>query len=163
MADKDKSQIATKRLILLALIMSLTTGIALGQRRHAAVLDWGEFQSIGKVPAEFGPNVIFGISKITVPQRGPLVTRRLSGTLYPSEVIESKLVGARVRGRQLTFGTQVVRGVSYSFSGKFTEDFATDEHGNPNDVILEGVLIRFVKGKEVARATISFRFQNYSD
>ena len=163
MAVKFRHRIGKSRLILLAAIVTLIPVLVHAQKGRSAVLDWGEFQSVGELPAVFGQTVVFALGKITVPPRGPVRAVLLKGTLDAGLVTGISIARARLTGRHLKFETQGIRGVSYTFSGDFPENFALDTHGDPGDGILQGVLIKLERGKEVARAAISFRFQNYSD
>lgn len=57
--------------------------------------------------------------------------------------------------RDVEFTTREVNGISYRFVGAFTEKLAQDrEHGPYID--LRGTLVKLKKGREVARALLSF-------
>jgi len=148
--------------VLLACILVLATATASAQRKTPALLDWGEFQSIGNLPREFG-QVIFAIGELKVPRLGKVTLQGAAGVLEAGGVTDSKIFGARVEGRKLSFATREKNGVSYRFNGAFPENYAVDRHGIPSGVILAGTLVRVEKGNEAARTRVSFRFQFYSD
>jgi hypothetical protein len=148
--------------IILAAIAVMAAAGNCQRHEHAVVLDWGEFQSIDKVPPKFGNSVTLSLSSLRVPRRGRIVVGRLSGSLEADGVSDITMVSPTIRGRRLSFTTRAKDGVSYRFSGLFPENFSVDEHGNP-DAILRGTLTKFKSRIEPARAELVFRFQFYSD
>ena len=143
--------------------IAVTSVASIAQHRSRSVLlDWGEFQTIGDVPPEFGV-VILNLSTIRLPRKGRIATRKISGTLEADGVTEIKLVAPAIHGRRLSFGTRVKNGVAYHFSGAFPEDYPLDAHGSPDGPILQGSLTKLRNGKELATAELVFRFQFYSD
>lgn len=64
-----------------------------------------------------------------------------------------------VRREKFTFVTTQVRGVSYSFSGRFLKGGVFSETVlDDQSPILEGVLTKFVSGKKVAEAKLQFGY-----
>jgi hypothetical protein len=66
-------------------------------------------------------------------------------------------------GTRWTFQTRIVDGTSYQFEGKFAK-YKLDAHGAPiPENVLRGHMIKFVNGKKVAEADLTFSFQVESD
>lgn len=150
------------RAILLACTLALVAATGSGQKKDRALLDWGEFQSIGNLPPEFG-QVIFALGEVTLPRRGKATIRGTGGVLEAGGVKDGRIFGAGVVGRTLSFATRERNGVSYRFNGVFPENYAVDRHGIPIGVVLAGTLVRVEKGIDAAKTRVSFRFQFYSD
>jgi hypothetical protein len=68
------------------------------------------------------------------------------------------LVNPTLEGKKLTFTTQAVRGISYSFTGTFTKlgNFPVDRP--EGQVVLKGHLIKMLNGKKVAETDVSFTY-----
>jgi len=64
-----------------------------------------------------------------------------------------------VKREKFTFVTTPVRGVSYSFSGRFLKGGVFAETVlDDQSPVLEGVLTKFVSGKKVAEAKLQFGY-----
>ena len=144
--------------ILLLVLASTITA----QHKRSAILDWGEFQSIGNQSSKVG-EVIFAVGKLTVPRHGNVKLVGTAGVLEAGGDRDLKIYGAGVVGRTISFGTRERDGISYRFSGKFNENYMTDAHGVPTGVILAGTLVKLDQGKELLRTSVKFHFQFYSD
>jgi len=110
----------------------------------------GAFWISGEPPAEFSD---FSAINVNMRQLRRLPTSGLQlndGTSFRFRTIT-------VKQNNFTFNTVIVRGVSYSFAGKFLKggDFAATWMGEETPV-LEGVLTKFKAGKKVAEEKLKF-------
>jgi hypothetical protein len=84
----------------------------------------------------------------------------LNGFIRPKRraAKDYKLVSPKLDGKNLTFTTQAVRGISYSFTGAFTKlgNFPADRP--EGEVVLKGRLIKMQNGKKVAETAVSFTY-----
>ena len=155
---------STAYIIVASIVVVFSSSLACAQGKVGRlVLDEGEFQSIEDLPAAFGKFVNLHLTKITLSRRGPVVARRLSGTIDAGGVNDLELRSLVMSGRALKLETRPHGGASYTFTGRFPENYPLDEHGAPTRAVLTGTIIKTQQGKETARATVSFRYQYYSD
>jgi len=67
---------------------------------------------------------------------------------------EFKFTRINIAGKQISFETQMKKGISYQFAGKFADEpKATDEKDYPE---LIGRLIKMRDGKKIAKSKVSF-------
>jgi hypothetical protein len=128
---------------------------------HAAVerqkIDvFGYYSPQGKLPAAFAEIDILLLSTIDnqgnpAPLNGFIRPKRKSAKDY-------RLVNPKLEDKNLTFKTQAVRGISYSFAGAFTKlgNFPVDRP--EGEVLLKGHLIKMRNGKKVAETDVSFTY-----
>ena len=117
----------------------------------------GAYFASGSLPAEFSE--IEHLSLATIDENGRPAP--LNGFIRPKRrsADDYKLVNPRLAGRDLTFTTAAVGGVSYSFKGTFTTLGNFPE--NPPDaeeVVLRGTLTKLKDGKVVAETPVSFTY-----
>lgn len=90
-------------------------------------------------------------------QSGPDISERLSGvnerggTRYRYRTIS-------VNRQRFVFTTAKVRGISYSFAGRFLRTDFVDADMNFDKPVLEGRLTRYRNGKKVAEATVRLSY-----
>ena len=148
---EDRLRIALRLSLICLLSLSLgpTSGFSQTARRDAFDPD-GSFWVLGELPPEFSD---FG---------GINLNAKKSRWIPPAGVDTNN--GKRYRFRTLTvkrdnftFTTVTVRGISYSFSGKFLKGgvFAADNLDDETPV-LEGTLRKFRGGKKIAEADLKF-------
>ncbi|HLL75693.1 MAG TPA: hypothetical protein VK421_10555 [Pyrinomonadaceae bacterium] len=117
----------------------------------------GAYFASGKLPAEFSEIEHLSLATIDenarpAPLNGFIRPKRRSADDY-------KLVSPRLAGRELTFTTAAVGGVSYSFKGTFEKMGNFPE--NPPDaeeVVLRGTLTKLKDGSVVAETPVSFTY-----
>jgi hypothetical protein len=83
----------------------------------------------------------------------------LNGFLRPKKqsAKDYHLTDPKLKGNDLTFSTESIGGVSYSFAGSFTKlgDFPADP---PQGVVLKGTLKKMKDGAAIAEAPVSFTY-----
>jgi len=147
-----------RSLTVLLLIPAFLACMAFGQKPMAFDPNGGEFQISGQNPAGFSSF-----------QRMYLETRNANGKrVRPNGSIDFGQIEYEMRnivfdGRRWSFDTVLVNGVSFSFAGRFPK-LTLDEHGAiMGDDVLQGHLIKFVRGRKTAEADLVFTFFYYSD
>ena len=141
---------------LIAALLSLTILPTLAGTNAQKVDVFGYYFPQGKLPAAFAEISHLHLSTIDenanpAPLNGFIRPKRKAAKDY-------KLVSPKLEGKQLTFTTQAIGGVSYSFDGAFTKlgDFPTDRP--EGEVILKGRLTKMLNGKKVAETNVSFTY-----
>ena len=141
-----------KRLTVVALLaLLLATWISVpGQRKSARFDPSGSYWISGEPPADFSD---FSGINLNMRQLRRLPTSGLelnNGTRFRFQTIV-------VKQNNFTFTTATVKGVYYTFSGKFLKggDFASTWQGEETPV-LEGTLTKFKAGKQIAEAKLKF-------
>jgi hypothetical protein len=116
----------------------------------------GAYFATGTLPADFAEIDHLNLATIDenakpAPLNGFIRPKRRSAKDY-------KLVNPKLDGRNLTFTTEAVDGVSYSFTGAFEKmgDFAADPPPT-DEVILKGTLTRTKDGK-ATEAKVNFTY-----
>jgi hypothetical protein len=120
---------------------------------------FGIYSVIGSKSDAFDDFYNFQIDLLKKPVKGrPLVMAGHAqfgkdGRIY-AELINLKLTLA---GTTLSFATEEVEGISYVFEGQFLrkDNFSKLRRGTP---VLEGILLKKVKGKEVAKENLKFMY-----
>jgi hypothetical protein len=115
----------------------------------------GFFMLVGNPPAGFED--FDGISLLRKPEGGHWPA---SGVHNNRNVVYRFIAASTVVSRQkFSFDTMAVRGVSYSFTGRFLKGgvYAEDELDMETPV-LEGHLIKYRRGQKVAEADMKFTY-----
>jgi hypothetical protein len=120
---------------------------------------FGIYSIIGNKSDAFSDFYNFQIDLLEKPVKGkPLVMAGHAqfgkdGRIY-AELINLKLI---LTGTTLSFATEEVEGISYVFEGQFLrkDNFSKLRRGTP---VLGGILIKKVKGKEVAKENRQFKY-----
>jgi hypothetical protein len=72
-----------------------------------------------------------------------------------------KMRGIWFDGKRLAFGTETLNDVSFRFEGRYL-DLKVDSHGAyTGDTALNGRMVKFVKGKKVSEAELTFHYVSY--
>lgn len=123
----------------------------------AAIDPTGPYVPIKPLPSEFG---IDHLLLATIDHNGEPAP--LNGFLRPkkSSVKDYILVQPAITGRNLTFTTEAVGGVSYAFTGTFQRvgHFAADPP-EYDTVVLSGTLTKLRDGKSIATTPVDFSYQ----
>lgn len=111
----------------------------------------------GSLPKDFSE--IDHLSLATIDERGN--PSPLNGFIRPKRrsANDYKLVSPKLNGKELTFSTTTVDGVSYSFRGTFEK--LQDFSANPppaDEVILRGKLSRLVDGNVAVETDVNFTY-----
>ena len=111
----------------------------------------------GALPGEFSE--IEHLSLATIDDSGNPAP--LNGFIRPKRraAKDYQLVSPKMSGKELTFSTTAVDGVSYSFKGTFEKltDFAANPPP-PDEVILRGKLTKLRDGNTAAETNINFTY-----
>jgi len=111
----------------------------------------------GSLPADFSE--IEHLSLATIDENGNAAP--LNGFIRPKRrsAEDYKLVNPKLDGKNLSFTTAAVGGVSYSFNGTFVklDDFSANPP-DPDEVILRGKLTKMVDGNVVKEADVEFTY-----
>lgn len=125
----------------------------------------GRFMIDGKVPGgftEFKFLYLDGGSMKLSPDRKRMISdssASLKGELYGR--LKFKIKKATMEGDALSFETQVVRGISFQFSGTV---FNARQPDDPNaEFGIKGRLSKWVNGKQVAEAQVKFFYLEPED
>ena len=140
-----------KRLTVVAMVLVMIgTWAAASAQKKARFDPSGSFWVSGETPADFSD-----FSAINVNMRQ---LRRLpTSGLQLNDGASFRFRNVVVKQNNFTFTTVTLKGVYYTFSGKFLKggDFAATWQGEETPV-LEGTLTRFKAGKKVADAKLKF-------
>jgi hypothetical protein len=119
---------------------------------------FGYFFITGTVPADFR-----NIAQLSLdgdygrgqnpPTYGRIRLKNKGGTDYI-------LLKPTISGKDLSFKTRAVRGVSYEFAGILTRtDFSKDPKPASDEIVLSGVLKKMKGGKAIAESHVSFTWE----
>ena len=138
-------------LLISALVISLSGAAGFGQAARRKTFDPdGSFWVHGEPPAEFSEfgGINLNAKKSRFLPRAGFETN--NGKKYPFRTLS-------VKQERFTFTTVTVRGISYSFSGKFLKGGVYSAGVLDDETpVLEGTLRRFKGGKVVAEADMKF-------
>jgi hypothetical protein len=132
------------------LLLCLTAAPAFTQRKTSARFDPdGSFWIHGNPPPEFSDFDSINLNAKKLRHLNP------AGLLIRDTHYRYKTLN--VKRDNFTFTTMSVRGISYSFSGRFLKG-GVFAHGDLDDEtpVLEGTLTKFRDGKKVAEANLKF-------
>lgn len=143
--------------MLLFLVIAMSaSGASNAIVRGAKVDVFGYYFPQGKLPAAFAEIDHLHLSTIDANAK----PAPLNGFIRPKRraAKDYNLVSPKLEGKNLTFTTRAIGGVSYSFDGAFVKlgDFPTDRP--EGEVILKGHLIKMKNGNKVAEADVSFTY-----
>jgi hypothetical protein len=135
---------------LIAIFLVLTTALVATAQTKERFDPSGSFWIEGQPPAEFKD---FGGINLNMRRLRRLPTSGVqlnNGANFRFRTIT-------IKQNNFTFTTAALRGVSYSFAGKFLKggDFAATWTGE-DEPVLEGVLTKFKNGKKIAEAKLKF-------
>src|SRR6185295_20178921 len=146
------------KLLVLLTVSSLVVGLAQLSATGAKLIDAsGTFSIHGKAPQAFANIEVLEIGggdeygwKANPPFYGFIRLNNAAKTDY-------KLLKPTIDGKNISFKTRAVGGVSYEFAGSFSQlDFA--EKDMRNQTVLSGTLKKLVGGKVTAEAELGFDF-----
>ena len=130
----------------------ITCSVAYPQKGEERFDPNGSFWIIGEAPSGFSD-----FSAINLNARR--VRRLPASGLQLNNGKSFRFQQLTVKREKFTFMTTPVRGVSYSFSGRFLKGGVFSESGlDDQSPVLEGVLTKFVSGKKVAEAKLQFSY-----
>lgn len=118
---------------------------------------FGYFFISGKVPKAFADidHINLGGSGEYGAQANPPFYGQIR--LKDRKRTDFKLLKPVLEGRNLSFKTETVRGVSYSFSGVLTTtDFGSDQQPAADEKVLSGTLKKMKAGKVIAESKLEF-------
>lgn len=131
---------------------ALTCGLAYAQKGQERFDPNGSFWIIGDAPSGFSD-----FSAINLNARR--VRRLPSAGLQLKNGKSFRFQQLTVKPEKFAFVTTQVRGVSYSFSGRFLKGGVFSETVlDDQSPVLEGVLTKLVSGKKVAEAKLQFSY-----
>jgi hypothetical protein len=111
----------------------------------------------GSLPGDFSE--IEHLSLATIDDRGDPAP--LNGFIRPKRrsAKDYQLVNLRLSGKNLTFSTTTVNGISYSFTGTFEKpgDFSANPPSS-DEVILRGKLTKLLDGNMVIETDVNFTY-----
>jgi len=140
----------SKPLIAVLLVVA-TVGVAMGQAKQRFDPS-GAFWISGEPPADFSDFSGINLNMRHLRRLPTSGVQLNDGTSFRFRTI-------LVKQSNFTFTTATLRGVYYTFSGKFLKggDFAATWMGEETPV-LEGTLAKFKGGKKVAEAKLKFMY-----
>ncbi|HVF57462.1 MAG TPA: hypothetical protein VM934_15010 [Pyrinomonadaceae bacterium] len=118
----------------------------------------GAYFAKGSLPREFSE--IEHLSLATIDEQGKPAP--LNGFIRPKRqsAKDYKLVNPKLDGKNLTFTTDAVDGVSYGFTGTFEKLGNFSENPPPSDeVVLKGTLTKMSGGKATAETKVNFTYE----
>ena len=117
----------------------------------------GAYFASGTLPAEFSE--IEHLSLATIDENGQPAP--LNGFIRPKRksAADYRLVNPRLAGRELTFTTSAVGGVSYSFKGTFAKlDNFPENPPDSEEIVLRGTLTKLKDGSVAAETSVNFTY-----
>jgi hypothetical protein len=117
----------------------------------------GAYFAKGSLPSDFSE--IEHLSLATIDEQGN--PSPLNGFIRPKRrsAQDYKLVNPRLNGKNLTFTTTTVNGISYSFTGTFEKLDNFSANPPPSDeVILKGKLTKLLDGNMVIETDVNFTY-----
>ena len=113
---------------------------------------FGYYSIDGKVPAAFaGIDVIHLAGSYGAEQKPPV-----HGMIRPKKGKDFPLLKPALRGKNISFTTKAVGGISYKFTGTFVK-FPNNEQ--QEGIILRGVLQKFKGRTKIAEANVKFTYE----
>ena len=136
----------------LLLVLALAAGFVLAQKGRERFDPNGTFWIIGQSPSGFSDFSAINLN-----------AKRLRRLPSPGVQLNNgrtfRFQQLTVKREKFTFVTTQVRGVSYSFSGRFLKGGVFAETVlDDQSPVLEGVLTKFVSGKKVAEENLQFGY-----
>lgn len=118
---------------------------------------YGYFSMIGNPPRGFGNFDSIQYWMKSVEQSGPDISERLSGVNVRRGIVY-RYSTISVNRKIFSFTTKQIKGISYSFIGRFLRtDFVESEY-EPNRPVLKGTLKKYKNGKKIAEAKTKFSY-----
>ena len=141
-----------RKLLAVFLLLTLTSIAVLSQNKSARFDPDGSFWIVGTPPNEFSDFSAINLNAKKLRRIPPSGYQTNDGKSYRFKTLV-------VKRDNFTFTTVPVRGVSYSFAGKFLKggNFAASWSGD-EDPVLEGTLTKFRDGKKLAEAKLKFSY-----
>ena len=135
-----------------AALLLLSVSLAFGQTKRPAFNPDGSFWLIGEPPdgfSDFGGINLNGRRLRRLPSQGLQLN---NGKTFHYKSLT-------VKRDDFSFTTLTVRGVYYTFAGKFLRGGVFAEQDlNDEQPVLEGVLAKYMNGKKVAEAKLKFSY-----
>lgn len=117
----------------------------------------GVFNISGEKPPGFENFSAMWVDTTDFDSKGNVIPIKKHGILEDNQ-ISYRMRNIFYDGKTWSFETATVGGISYTFVGKFGE-LKLDRNGSQNgDKILHGHLVKFLNGKQIAEAEITFDF-----
>ena len=118
---------------------------------------YGYFSMIGKPPKGFENFDTIQYWKKNQEQSGPDISDRLSGVnVSGGRVYQYATVS--VNRKSFVFTTKKVRGISFSFQGRFLRTDFVEEEFDLDKPVVEGKLSKYRNGKKVAEANVRLSY-----
>lgn len=137
---------------LAVLFFAVTCSLAYAQKGEERFDPNGSFWIIGDAPSGFSDFSAINLNARRVRRLPPSGLQLNNGKSFRFQQLT-------VKREKFTFVTTPVRGVSYSFSGRFLKGGVFSETVlDDQSPVLEGVLTKFVSGKKVAEAKLQFSY-----
>ena len=136
----------------LLLVLALAAGFVHAQKGRERFDPDGTFWIIGQTPSEFSDFSAINLNAKRVRRLPSPGVQLNNGRTFRFQQLT-------VKREKFTFVTTQVRGVSYSFSGRFLKGGVFAETVlDDQSPVLEGVLTKFVSGKKVAVEKLQFGY-----
>ena len=131
---------------------AITCSLAYAQKGEERFDPNGSFWIIGEVPSGFSDFSSINLNARRVRRLPPSGLQLKNGKSFRFQQLT-------VKRERFTFVTTPVRGVSYSFSGRFLKGGVFSETVlDDQSPVVEGVLTKLVSGKKVADAKLQFGY-----
>ena len=118
---------------------------------------YGYYSLVGSHPGGFKSFDTIQYWRRQDEQSGPDISERFSG-VHADEGVRYRYANISVTRRQFVFTTRAVKGISYSFSGRFLRTDFVNTELNFDRPVLVGKLIKYRNGKKVAEANIKLSY-----
>lgn len=117
----------------------------------------GEFLPLGKAPA--GLEEVASIDLFRSSRGRPFTSHSHSG-LTTTRGVVYRFKTIKASQDDCTFETRAIRGISYSFAGRFLKDgvYAEMDSTAWNEPFLEGTVTKYRNGKKVTAASMRFSY-----
>jgi hypothetical protein len=125
---------------------------------------YGYFSINGKAPAAFRDIEIMDIEMppyvdSTKPHAPPDYGRIRTSQGRRAITIDYELLKPTLDGKNLSFKTKAVRGVSYEFDGTLTRTNFDEPRPEYNEIVLRGTLKKLKAGKPIATSKVGYTWQ----
>ncbi|HKO96588.1 MAG TPA: hypothetical protein VJU86_06340 [Pyrinomonadaceae bacterium] len=118
---------------------------------------YGYFSLIGKPPKGFESFDTIQYWKKSQEQSGPDISERLSGVNLSGGRVY-RYASVSVNRKNFGFTTKKIRGVSFSFQGRFLRTDFLEEGFDMDRPVVEGKLRKYLNGKKVAEANVRLSY-----
>jgi hypothetical protein len=118
---------------------------------------YGYYSLVGKAPKGFENFDTIQYWRRDQEQRGPDISERTAGVNVSGGVVY-RYATISVTRQRFVFTTGKVRGVSYSFNGRFIRTDFVNQELDFNKPVLTGILVKYRNGRRVATANVTLNY-----